>query len=93
MSRISISAWLQISGPTFAAMLFGFALLWNAQQATSAQVLDLGRAMGRLEGSIAGVERSIAGLERSIEVLNAPLERLSDSVERLAERVSGAGPS
>jgi hypothetical protein len=86
MSRIAFGSWLQISGPSFAAMLFGFALLWNAQQATSAQVLDLGRAMGRLEGSIEGVERSIAAL-------NARLERLSDSVERLAERVSGAGSS
>ena len=93
MSRIAFGTWLQISGPTFAAMLFGFALLWNAQQATSAQVLDLGRAMGRLEGSIGGVERSIGGVERSIATLNARLERLADSVERLAERVSGAGSS
>ena len=80
MSRISLLAWLQITGPTFATMVFGFALLWNAQQATSAQVLDVARGMGRLEGSIEGVERSLTAL-------NAHLDRLGDSVERLAERV------
>ena len=36
MSRISFGSWLQISGPAFAAMLFGFALLWNAQRASRA---------------------------------------------------------
>jgi hypothetical protein len=87
MSRISLLAWLQITGPTFATMVFGFALLWNAQQATSAQVLDVARGMGRLEGSIDGVERSVEGVERSLTVLNARLDRLGDSVERLAERV------
>ena len=87
MSRISLLAWLQITGPPFATMVFGFALLWNAQQATSAQVLDVARGMGRLEGSIDGVERSVEGVERSLTALNARLDRLGDSVERLAERV------
>ena len=98
MNRISFAAWIQISGPTFAAMVFGFALLWNAQQVTSAQLMEHGRAMGRLEGSIAGlersvagVERSVAGVERSVEALNSRLDRLSASVERLAERIAGGG--
>jgi hypothetical protein len=86
MSRISFVDWLRISGPTFAAMLFGFALLWNAQQATSAQVIDIARALGRLEGSLDGVDRSLAALD-------ARIERLGASVERLGERISELGPS
>ena len=86
MSRISFVGWLQISGPTFAAMVFGFALLWNAQQATSEQVLELGRTLGRLEGSIDGVDRSL-------EALDSRLERLGAGVERLGERISELGPS
>ena len=86
MSRISFVGWLQISGPTFAAMLFGFALLWNAQQTTSAQVVDVARTLGRLEGAIDAVDRSL-------EALDARLERLGGSVERLGERISQLGSS
>jgi chaperonin cofactor prefoldin len=100
MSRISFVGWLQISGPTFAAMVFGFALLWNAQQMTSAQVLDLGRTLGRLEGSIDGVDRSLEALDSRIETLDirmgtldSRIEKLGASVERLGERISELGPS
>ena len=86
MSRISFVGWLQISGPTFAAMVFGFALLWNAQQVTSAQVVEVARTLGRLEGSIDGVGRSL-------EALDSRIERLGASVERLGERISEVGPS
>ena len=86
MNGISFTGWLRISGPTFAAMVFGFALLWSAQQTTSAQVLDLGRTLGRVEGSLDGVDRSL-------EALDARIERLGASVERLGERISELGPS
>ena len=76
---------LMVSGPTFATLVFGFALLWNAQQTTSAQVIDVARGMGRLEGVVAGVERSLG-------TLNARIERLGESVDRLADRVGPARP-
>ena len=38
-ARIPFSAWLKISGPTFAVMALGFGALWNAQQATTQQIL------------------------------------------------------
>jgi anti-sigma-K factor RskA len=39
--KIPFSAWLRISGPTFAVMALGFGVLWNAQQETSLRILDL----------------------------------------------------
>jgi hypothetical protein len=93
MNRISFAAWVRISGPTFAAMVFGFALLWNQQQAASAQLLELSRSMGRLEGSIAGLERSVASMEQSITALGVRIDELGASVDRLSERVAALGPS
>jgi hypothetical protein len=86
MDRISLSAWLQITGPTFATMVLGIALLWNGQQALAAQQLELGRSMGRLEGSIAGVDRSIAALGERIDRLGSSIERLADRVSALESR-------
>ncbi len=40
-SQIPFSAWLKISGPTFAVMALGFGVVWNAQQATTQQLIDL----------------------------------------------------
>ena len=93
VSRISFAAWLQVSGPTFAAMVFGFALLWNGQQNASAQILEMSRSLGRLEGSITGLERSNAATQGSIAALNERIERLGASVEKLSERVSALGRS
>lgn len=94
MSRISLATWLQISGPTFATLVFGFALLWNVQQTTIAQVLDVARGMGRLEGAVAGFERSLAGFDQRLAGFDQRLAGLDDriarlgaSVDRLAERV------
>jgi hypothetical protein len=78
-SRISLVTWLQITGPTFAALVFGFSLLWNSQQATTAQLLEVNRSLGRLDGSLSA--------------LDARIERLGDSVERLSERVERPGAS
>jgi len=74
LRRISFSAWLKLSAPTFGALALGFTLLWNAQQATNAQLFELTRSVGRLEGSIAS--------------LDAGIDRLRDAVERLSERVA-----
>jgi archaellum component FlaC len=41
--RIPFAAWLKLSGPTFAVMALGFTLLWNAQQATQVQILEVQR--------------------------------------------------
>jgi len=40
-ARVPFSAWLKISGPTFAVLALGFMALWNAQQATTQRILDL----------------------------------------------------
>jgi len=57
-------------------MLLGFTLLWNALQTTNAQMLDLSRTTGRLEGAI---ER----LDQSILHLGEQVQRLSERVDRL----------
>jgi hypothetical protein len=93
MGRISLVDWLRISGPTFAAMVFGFALLWNAQQVTSAQVIDVARTLGRLEGTLDGVDRRLEALDARLGRLDARLDRLGASVEQLGERISELGPS
>jgi len=80
LARISLAAWLKVSGPTFAVMVFGFTLLWNAQQTTNAQMLELSRTTGRLEGAI---ER----LESSMEQLDGSIHGLRDAVRVLSERV------
>ena len=93
MSRISFADWLRISGPTFAAMVFGFTLLWTAQQATSAQVIDVARTLGRLEGSLDGVDRRLEALDAGLHRLDARIDRLGASVDQLGERISAFGPS
>ena len=66
LNRISLMAWLQISGPTFATLVFGFTLLWNAQQAQTGSMLEVQRSVGRLEGSISGLDaRVVASRVRS----------------------------
>lgn len=76
LARISFAGWLKLSGPTFAVMVLGFTLLWNAQQATNAQMLELSRTSGRLEGSIDRLDASIAELRDEVR-------RLSDRVDCL----------
>jgi hypothetical protein len=49
-ARIPFGAWLKISGPTFAVMALGFGAMWNAQQATTQQILDLHREAGAARG-------------------------------------------
>jgi len=87
LARISLAAWLKLSGPTFAVMVFGFTLLWNAQQATSAQMLEMSRTMGRLEGAIERLDGSMERLEGSMERLDGSIVELRGEVRRLSERV------
>lgn len=97
MDGISFVTWLEISGPTFAVLLVGFSLLWTQQQATNSQLLEMGRAVGRLEGSISRLdgsmgrlEGSVGRLESSVGSLDATTERLGEAVKQLSERL---GPS
>lgn len=46
--RIPFSAWLKISGPTFAVMALGFTALWNAQQATTQRIMELQESLQRI---------------------------------------------
>ena len=76
VARISPGSWLAVTGPVFAALALGFGLLWNAQQATNAQMLELSRTTGRLEGAI-------GRLDQSIQHLGDQVQRLSERVDRL----------
>jgi len=99
MNDLSFRGWLRISGPTFAVMVFGFGLLWSAQQAFSAQLLEVSRTLGRLEGAITGLdarvqtlEGAVTRLDERIDHLDIRIDRLGAAVDKLADRV-GLEPS
>jgi len=79
--RISLRAWLKLSAPTFTVLLVGFTLLWNAQQVSSAQLLEVSRSLGRLDGAVAGLEATTARFDRRLESFG---ERLAGIDQRLA---------
>jgi prefoldin subunit 5 len=94
LSRVSFRAWLEITGPTFATMVLGFTLVWSQIQALNAQMLEVTRTLGRLEGTIGALEKSVAGLQAttgelrtSVGSLQASVGSLQASVDRLSERV------
>jgi outer membrane murein-binding lipoprotein Lpp len=87
LNRISLMAWLQISGPTFATLVFGFTLLWNAQQAQTGNLLELQRSVGRLEGSINGLDARVGSLEGSISRLDARIDKLDSRIDKLGNAV------
>lgn len=87
LARISFSAWLRISGPTFAVMVFGFTLLWNAQQTASAQLFEVTRTMGRLEGAITGLETRLGGLDERLAAFDARMMSLDDRIGGLDDRI------
>jgi outer membrane murein-binding lipoprotein Lpp len=87
LHRISLTAWLQISGPTFATLVFGFTLLWNAQQVQTGSMLEVQRSIGRLEGSITGLDARIEGLDARMQGLDSRMQGLDTRLERLDARV------
>jgi septal ring factor EnvC (AmiA/AmiB activator) len=91
VNRISLVSWLQISGPTFAVLVFGFTVLWNAQQAQTGSLLEVQRSMGRLEGSIDGLDARVGSLEGSIHGLDARVGSLEGSIHGLDARIDKLG--
>jgi outer membrane murein-binding lipoprotein Lpp len=87
LHRISLMAWLQISGPTLATLVFGFSLLWNAQQAQTSGMLEIQRSVGRLEGSITGLDARVGSLEGSINRLDARIDKLDSKIDKLGNAV------
>jgi septal ring factor EnvC (AmiA/AmiB activator) len=98
VNRLTFRGWLRLSGPTFAVMVFGFGLLWQSQQATtaqlqeltrstSAQFTELNRAVGRLDGAMSGIDARLAGLEARLAGIDTQLARLADAIDRLNDRV------
>jgi peptidoglycan hydrolase CwlO-like protein len=83
LNRITLMAWLQISGPTLATVVFGFTLLWNAQQAQTTNLLEVQRSVGRLEGSISGLDARVGSLEGSINRLDERIDKLDARVGSL----------
>jgi outer membrane murein-binding lipoprotein Lpp len=91
LNRISLLAWLQISGPTFATLVFGFTVLWNAQQAQTANMLEVQRSVGRLEGSIQGLDARIDKLDGRIDQLDAGIQKLDGRIDKLDMRIDKLG--
>lgn len=83
-------AWLQISGPTFATSIFGFSLLWNAQQAQTASLVEVQRSVGRLERSITGLHARVGSLEGSINRLDGRIDELGSAIDALAKRLGSS---
>lgn len=83
MDDLSFTTWLQITGPTFAALVAGFTLLWTQSQTLSAQMLEVTRTLGRLDGSLAGLDARVGRLEATLERLDDRLDRLDDRLDAL----------
>lgn len=97
--QISFRAWMRISGPTFAVMVFGFTLLWNAQQVANAQQAT--RSLGRLEGAIDRLEsrmdafdarlvqfdRRLVQFDQRLEGFDARLEAFDDRMDAFDVRL------
>jgi len=90
VNRISLVAWLQITGPTFVTLAIGFRLLWNAQQAQSGSLLALQRTVGRLEGPISGLDARIEGLDSRMQGLDGRIDKLGDAIDALAKRLGSS---
>ena len=90
VNRISLVAWLQITGPTFVTLAIGFRLLWNAQQAQSGSLLALQRTVGRLKGPISGLDARIEGLDSRMQGLDGRIDKLGDAIDALAKRLGSS---
>jgi len=91
VNDLSFRGWLKISGPTLAVMAFGFGLLWSGQQAHSAQLLEVSRTMGRLEGAITGLDARLESLDRRFDQFDARLGQLDARLEQLDARIDKLG--
>ena len=94
VNNLSFLGWLKISGPTFAVMVFGFGLLWTAQQANTEQLMGMNRTIGRLDGTISGLDKRVEALDTRIQQLDSRmqqldtrLDQLGQSIDRLAQRI------
>ena len=72
-ARIPFSAWLKVSGPTFAVMAAGFGFLWNAQQETTLHITGVQR---ELTAEIMRVQR-----ETSAEIMQVQRELSAQIME------------
>jgi hypothetical protein len=75
-SSIPFSAWLKISGPTFAVMALGFGVLWNAQQATTQRILDVQEST---------TARILEVQNRILELQESTTDRLLDMQQQILE--------
>ena len=87
VNDLSFRGWLRISGPTFAVMVFGFGLLWSTQQAFSAQLLEVSRSVGRLEGAITGLDARVQTLEGAVTRLDERIDKLDARIDNLGARI------
>jgi hypothetical protein len=86
LNDLSFLGWFKISGATFAVMVFGFGLLWQAQQVNTAQIMELGRSTN---AQIAATNEQIAELSRSTSAQFAELNRTVGRPEEAIGRRRG----
>jgi hypothetical protein len=84
VDRLSFRGWLKLSGPTFAVMVFGFGLLWQAQQANTAQLMELSRSTN---AQLVELNRTVGRLEGTMNGLQAQIAQLGVAIDKLSERV------
>ena len=87
--QISFRAWMRISAPTFAVLVAGFTLLWNAQQATYEQSLETSRALGRLDGAVASLEKTTARLDDRMDQFDRRLAGIDERLAGIDQRLAG----
>ena len=56
-------------------MLVGFTLLWSTHQADSAQLFEMSRTLGRLDGSVERLDSTITGVDQRLDGLDVRLAR------------------
>jgi TolA-binding protein len=79
-TRIPFGAWLKISGPTFAVMALGFGAMWNAQQATTQQILDLQQSTTQ---QILELQESTT--DRILELQESTTDRILDMQQQILD--------
>jgi hypothetical protein len=90
-ARIPFAAWLKISGPTFAVMVLGFGALWNAQQATTQQIMDLqqsttSRILELQESTAAKIfELQESTTDRILEMQQTTTDRMLDMQQQILD--------
>ncbi len=89
--RISFRAWMRISAPTFAVMVMGFTLLWNAQLIANEQLMETSRSLGRLDGAIDRLDERMETFDARLESFDQRMESFDARLESFDQRLDQFG--